>query len=183
MWASEPTWANHVPLLGGAGLQLKSYPYYDAARKDICFDEMLDALNHVPNGDLVLLHGCCHNPTGMDLSRDQWQAVADIVVERDLVPCIDIAYQGFADGLEEEALYHRALANILSEPRKVAIPPLLKPVVEAKFSEERELEEWVLGQRARYALSHVIEAQDGQISCAPMSTCNWVVRSSAKARM
>lgn len=103
MWASEPTWANHVPLLGGAGLQLKSYPYYDAARKDICFDEMLDALNHVPNGDLVLLHGCCHNPTGMDLSRDQWQAVADIVVERDLVPCIDIAYQGFADGLEEDA--------------------------------------------------------------------------------
>ncbi len=103
MWASDPTWANHVPLLGSAGLELKSYPYYDAEKKNICFDEMMNTLNSIPNGDLVLLHGCCHNPTGMDLSRDQWQSVADVVVDRDLIPYIDIAYQGFADGLEEDA--------------------------------------------------------------------------------
>ncbi len=103
MWASDPTWANHVPLLGSAGLELKSYPYYDAEQKIICFDEMMNTLNSIPNGDLVLLHGCCHNPTGMDLTRDQWQSVADVVVERDLIPYIDIAYQGFADGLEEDA--------------------------------------------------------------------------------
>ena len=64
MWASDPTWANHVPLLGSAGLKIKSYPYYDAENKVIRFDEMLDALNSVAGGDLVLLHGCCHNPTG-----------------------------------------------------------------------------------------------------------------------
>lgn len=103
LWASDPTWSNHTPLLGGAGLELKPYPYYDAARKDIRFDEMLETLNNVPGGDIVLLHGCCHNPTGMDLSRDQWQAVAEVVVAQDLVPYIDIAYQGFADGLEEDA--------------------------------------------------------------------------------
>ena len=103
LWASDPTWSNHIPLLGGAGLELKSYPYYDTERKDIRFDEMLETLNDMPSGDIVLLHGCCHNPTGMDLSRDQWQAVADLIAERDLVPYIDIAYQGFAHGLNEDA--------------------------------------------------------------------------------
>jgi aspartate/tyrosine/aromatic aminotransferase len=115
MWASDPTWANHVPLLGSAGLEIKSYPYYDAENKGIRFDEMLNALNRVPGGDLVLLHGCCHNPTGMDLSRDQWNAVADVIVERDLVPYIDIAYQGFADGLEEDAYPVRLLFEKVPE--------------------------------------------------------------------
>ena len=115
MWVSDPTWANHVPLLGSAGLELKSYPYYDAERKDIRFPDMLETLNKVPSGDLVLLHGCCHNPTGMDLTRDQWQAVADIVVERDLIPHIDIAYQGFADGLEEDAYPVRLLFDRVPE--------------------------------------------------------------------
>ncbi len=119
LWASDPTWSNHLPLLGGAGLELKSYPYYDAEHKDIRFDEMLETLDNVPSGDLVLLHGCCHNPTGMDLSRDQWQALADLVVARDLVPYIDIAYQGFADGLEEDAypvrlMYERVPEMIVS---------------------------------------------------------------------
>jgi aspartate/tyrosine/aromatic aminotransferase len=103
MWTSDPTWSNHAPLLGSAGVELKSYPYYDAERKDIRFDTMLEALDKVPGGDLVLLHGCCHNPTGMDLSEDQWQAVTDVVVARGLIPYIDIAYQGFANGLEEDA--------------------------------------------------------------------------------
>jgi aspartate/tyrosine/aromatic aminotransferase len=109
IWASDPTWANHVPLLGSAGLEIQSYPYYDAENKGIRFDAMLEALNGVTGGDIVLFHGCCHNPTGMDLSRDQWQAVADVMVERDLVPYIDIAYQGFADGLEEDAYPVRLL--------------------------------------------------------------------------
>jgi len=115
MWASDPTWANHVPLLGSAGLELKSYPYYDAVEKNIRFDAMLDTLNRIPSGDLVLLHGCCHNPTGMDLSRRQWQAVADIVAERDLIPYIDFAYQGFADGLEEDAYPVRLLFGMVPE--------------------------------------------------------------------
>ena len=115
MWASDPTWANHVPLLGSAGLEIKTYPYYDVDNKNIRFDAMLDTLNGIPGGDLVLLHGCCHNPTGMDLSREQWQAVADVVTERDLVPYIDIAYQGFADGLEEDAYPVRLLAERVPE--------------------------------------------------------------------
>lgn len=115
MWVSDPTWANHIPLLGGAGLELKSYPYYDVEEKKIRFNEMLETLNSVPAGDLVLLHGCCHNPTGMDLSRDQWQAAADVIVERDLVPYIDIAYQGFADGLEEDAYPVRLLFERVPE--------------------------------------------------------------------
>jgi aspartate/tyrosine/aromatic aminotransferase len=115
MWASDPTWANHVPLLGSAGLKLKSYPYYDAEHKTIRFQEMIDTLDRLPAGDLVLLHGGCHNPTGMDLNREQWQAVADIVVERDLVPYIDIAYQGFANGLEEDAYPIRLLFDKVPE--------------------------------------------------------------------
>lgn len=103
VWASDPTWANHIPLLGGAGLTIKSYPYYDPDAKNIRFDEMIETLNTIPGGDIVLLHGCCHNPTGMDLSGEQWQTVADVVVDRALIPFIDLAYQGFAEGLDEDA--------------------------------------------------------------------------------
>ncbi len=102
IWVGEPTWANHIPLLGSAGIEMKSYPYYDAATKRIRIDDMLQALDEIPAGDIVLLHGCCHNPTGMDLSEDQWCQVADILATRDLVPFIDIAYQGFANGLNED---------------------------------------------------------------------------------
>lgn len=115
VWASDPTWANHIPLLGGAGLELKSYPYYDAQRKVIRFDAMIDTLGKVPAGDIVLLHGCCHNPTGMDLTRDQWNAVADVIVEKNLIPYIDIAYQGFADGLEEDAYPVRSICQRVPE--------------------------------------------------------------------
>jgi aspartate/tyrosine/aromatic aminotransferase len=119
VWASEPTWANHVPLLGGAGIGLKSYPYYDSESKKIRFAAMLDALNAIPAGDLVLLHGCCHNPTGMDLDAGQWREVADVIVSRQLVPFIDIAYQGFANGLDEDSfplrlMYERVPEMIVS---------------------------------------------------------------------
>jgi len=96
VWLSDPTWANHIPLLGGAGVQLKSYPYYDTEKHVIRIDRMLDALSQLPAGDLVLLHGCCHNPSGLDPSEDEWRAIADVMVERGLVPFVDMAYQGFS---------------------------------------------------------------------------------------
>lgn len=102
MWVSDPTWNNHVPLLGEAGVKLKPYPYYDNDTNSIRFDAMLDALGDASPGELILLHGCCHNPTGMDLSVEQWDKIADLVSERGLIPFIDIAYQGFANGLEED---------------------------------------------------------------------------------
>ena len=92
-----------LPLLGGAGLQLQPYPYYDAGNNSLRFDEMIATLGKAPAGDMVLLHGCCHNPTGLDLSREQWRQVIDVVRSRELLPFIDIAYQGFAEGLEADA--------------------------------------------------------------------------------
>ena len=103
MWVSDPTWNNHVPLLGEAGINLREFPYYDGASKGIRFDAMVDALGDAAEGDLILLHGCCHNPTGMDLSVEQWQKVADIVESQKLIPFIDMAYQGFANEVDEDA--------------------------------------------------------------------------------
>ena len=111
VWVSEPTWANHVPLLGGAGVSLKSYPYYDTTRHRINMDEMLTALHAAPSGDIVLLHGCCHNPSGLDPSEDEWRAIGDVIVERELVPFIDMAYQGFASGIDSDAFGVRHLAE------------------------------------------------------------------------
>lgn len=102
VWVSDPTWNNHVPLLGGAGLTLETYPYYDADSNRLRLDDMLAALEKIPTGDVVLFHGCCHNPTGMDPDRDQWDQIADLVARRGLVPFVDIAYQGLAHGLEED---------------------------------------------------------------------------------
>ena len=115
VWVSEPTWNNHVPLLGGAGLTLKPYAYYDAESHSIRFDEMLSALRTAPKGDVVLLHACCHNPSGLDPSQDQWREIADVLVERDLLPFIDMAYQGFARNLDVDAFAVRHLAEIVPE--------------------------------------------------------------------
>jgi aspartate/tyrosine/aromatic aminotransferase len=115
VWVSDPTWANHVPLLGGAGLELQVYPYYDVENRSIRFDEMLAAFGNIPAGDIVLLHGCCHNPTGMDLSREQWQKVVDVIADRKLLPFVDLAYQGFANGLAEDAFGIRLLAGTVPE--------------------------------------------------------------------
>ncbi len=82
VWVSDPTWANHVPLLAGAGLNLKPYPYYDAQNHSIKVDAMLAALREAPAGDVVLLHACCHNPSGLDPSTDEWRSITDLVVER-----------------------------------------------------------------------------------------------------
>ncbi len=115
IWVSEPTWANHVPLLTGAGVKLKPYPYYDTKNHVIKIDDMLAALREAPAGDIVLLHACCHNPSGLDPSREEWQAIADVIVERELVPFIDMAYQGFAQGPEPDAYAVRLLAGRVPE--------------------------------------------------------------------
>jgi aspartate/tyrosine/aromatic aminotransferase len=103
VWLSDPTWPNHPNVFKAAGIQIGSYPYFDDRRNGVNFEAMLNAFRNIPAGDVVLLHGCCHNPTGSDLSLAQWQQIADVVAERKLLPLIDFAYQGFADGLHEDA--------------------------------------------------------------------------------
>lgn len=115
LWVSTPTWANHVPLLGSAGLKLREYPYYNYETHSIDFDAMLSTLETIPRGDLVLLHACCHNPSGADLSREQWNRVADVCEANGLIPFVDMAYQGFGEGIEEDAYGLRLLANRLPE--------------------------------------------------------------------
>jgi aspartate/tyrosine/aromatic aminotransferase len=115
VWVSEPTWPNHTPLLAGAGLSLKSYPYYNALNHEIKFDDMISTLKDAPAGDVVLLHACCHNPTGLDLSNDEWCTLTDIMVDRNLIPFIDIAYQGFAEGLNEDVFCIRHMSERVPE--------------------------------------------------------------------
>jgi aromatic-amino-acid transaminase len=103
IFAGEPTWPNHAPLIASAGVEMVPYPYYARDSRTICFERMMDALGQAQAGDLVLLHGCCHNPTGADLDLDQWRVVAEIVAARGLVPFVDLAYQGFGDGIEADA--------------------------------------------------------------------------------
>lgn len=115
VWVSDPTWANHVPLLGGAGLKLSPYPYYDSGEHVIRIDAMLETLRTAPEGDIVLLHACCHNPCGLDPTEAEWRQIADVIVERDLVPFIDMAYQGFADDVDADAFIIRHLAERVPE--------------------------------------------------------------------
>jgi len=111
VWVSEPTWENHVAIFEGAGFKVGVYPYYDPATGALRFDAMLDAIRALPRGSIVLLHACCHNPTGVDLSRQQWQALIPALIEGGLIAFVDMAYQGFGDGLEEDAWPVRALAG------------------------------------------------------------------------
>ncbi len=115
VWVSDPTWANHVPLLGSAGLKIEQYPYYDYTTHSVRFDEMLDCLKKIPAGDLVLIHGCCHNPCGSDLSPEQWQQVKDVALDQGFTVFIDLAYQGLGDGLVEDVYGVRLLAEALPE--------------------------------------------------------------------
>jgi len=115
LWASSPTWANHVPLLGGAGLSMKTFEYYDGDSHSLRLEAMLDSLSKIPRGDLVLLHACCHNPTGIDPSEEEWRAIAEVVVERELLPLVDIAYQGFGTDLDTDAFIVRHLAERVPE--------------------------------------------------------------------
>ncbi len=115
MWVSDPTWPNHVPLLSAAGYTLHTYPYYDAATGSVNIEGMLNSLEKAKAGDIVVLHGCCHNPTGADLSDSQWDKVIDLVERKALFPLVDLAYQGFGDGLEEDAQSVRKMAQRLPE--------------------------------------------------------------------
>jgi aspartate aminotransferase len=112
---SDPTWANHIPLLGEAGLQISKYPYYDYKSHSIRFDAMMESLNTAGPGDLVLLHGCCHNPCGADLDQHQWQAIAALAQKNGFTPFIDLAYQGLGDGIVEDTYGVRLLAESLPE--------------------------------------------------------------------
>ena len=103
IFVGQPTWPNHGPLIECAGVRMEAHPYYDRDATRIRFGEMMDALEGAKGGDLVLLHGCCHNPTGADLDADQWRAVADLVARRGLIPFVDLAYQGLGNGLEADA--------------------------------------------------------------------------------
>ena len=111
----DPTWANHIPLLGDAGLSIQEYPYLDRTTGTLRFDAMASYLGGLGPGDLVLLHGCCHNPCGVDLDQGQWQAVLELAQQRGFTPFIDLAYQGFGDGLDEDAYGVRLLSEGLPE--------------------------------------------------------------------
>ncbi|WP_076419479.1 MULTISPECIES: amino acid aminotransferase [Colwelliaceae] len=111
IWLSNPTWANHKGVFTASGLEIAEYPYYDYENKTLDFDAMLNALKNVSADDFVLLHACCHNPSGMDLSQEQWQQVAQVAKEVGFTPLIDMAYQGFGDGLEEDAYGVRLMAD------------------------------------------------------------------------
>ncbi|HWX31365.1 MAG TPA: amino acid aminotransferase [Steroidobacteraceae bacterium] len=112
---SDPTWGNHTPLLGGSGLRLERYPYYDTAANQLRFESMLDRLDRAASGDVVLIHGCCHNPTGADLAPAQWQMLAQLMNRRGLVPFLDLAYQGFAVDLDADAAGVRLIADQVPE--------------------------------------------------------------------
>lgn len=115
VWLSDPTWANHVPILKAAGFKTATYPYFDPNSGTVNADAMLEGLKQAKAGDIILLHGCCHNPTGANLTIEQWGPVADLLVARNLFPFVDLAYQGFGDGLEEDAAAVRLLASKVPE--------------------------------------------------------------------
>jgi aspartate aminotransferase len=115
VWISDPTWPVHIPLVGSVGLKFQSYRYYDAATHGVDFDGMVADLKQARAGDVVLLHGCCHNPCGADLSIEQWAVVAELAERQGFTPFVDIAYQGMADGLDEDAAGLRLLVSRLPE--------------------------------------------------------------------
>ena len=115
VWVSDPTWANHIPLIGNAGLTIQTYPYFDKANASINFDAMAECLGQVKKGDVVLLHGCCHNPTGIDPTANEWEELAKLCANKGLLPLFDFAYQGFAKGVEEDAAGLRTFAQYCPE--------------------------------------------------------------------
>ena len=110
VWVSDPTWDNHRSMLEGAGLKVSTYPYYDAATGGVRFDAMCEAIAKLPPRSIVLLHACCHNPTGVDLTAAQWEQLVPILKRGELLPFLDLAYQGYGDGVDEDAFAIRALA-------------------------------------------------------------------------
>ncbi len=115
IWMSDPTWANHPQIFHAARLQTNTYPYYDAATHGLNSGEFLSALEQIPEGDILLLHACCHNPAGADPDPETWEAIARVAAARGLVPLVDFAYQGFGEGIEADSVGLRLLAQSCPE--------------------------------------------------------------------
>ena len=115
VWVSDPTWPVHIPLMGSVGLQFKTYRYYSSEMKGLDFDAMISDLEDARSGDVVLLHGCCHNPSGVDPTKEQWVTLAELLAERQLLPMIDFAYQGMGAGLDEDAAGIRTVLERVPE--------------------------------------------------------------------
>ena len=111
VWVSDPTWENHVAIFEGAGFTVETYPWFDSETNGVRVEALLEKLNTLPERSIVLLHPCCHNPTGADLTDPQWDAVIEVLKARNLIPFLDIAYQGFGAGMEEDAYAIRAIAS------------------------------------------------------------------------
>jgi aspartate aminotransferase len=162
---SDPTWGNHTPLLGSSGLRLQRYPYYDAAAHQLRFDAMLEQLERAAEGDVVLIHACCHNPTGADLNPAQWQALAQLLQRRRLFPFLDMAYQGFAVDLDSDAAGVRLVTEQVPEA-----------LVAISFSKNLGLYRERVGaliaigenpDRADAVLSHILQIARGIYSMPP----------------
>jgi aspartate aminotransferase len=162
---SDPTWGNHTPLLGSSGLRLERYPYYDTAANGLRFEAMLERLERAREGDVVLLHACCHNPTGADLDAGQWKTLVELLRRRRLVPFLDLAYQGFAVDLEADAAGLRLVAE--------QVPESLVAISYSKnlgLYRERVGALIVIGEsenRANAMLSHVLQIARGIYSMPP----------------
>ncbi len=111
VWVSDPTWENHVAIFEGAGFKVATYPWFDSETNGVRVEALLEKLNTLPERSIVLLHPCCHNPTGADLTHAQWDAVIEVLKARNLIPFLDIAYQGFGAGMEDDAYAIRAVAS------------------------------------------------------------------------
>jgi aspartate/tyrosine/aromatic aminotransferase len=162
---SDPTWGNHTPLLGSSGLRLERYPYYDTAANGLRFEAMLERLDHAAEGDVVLIHACCHNPTGADLDSAQWQTLVQLLKRRRLVPLLDLAYQGFAVDLEADAAGLRLVTE--------QVPESLVAISYSKnlgLYRERVGALIAIGEspaRADAMLSHVLQIARGMYSMPP----------------
>lgn len=115
LWLSDPTWPSHVAMGKAMGMNIRTYRYFDQATSMVNFDAMMEDIKDIQPQDVLMLHGCCHNPTGANLNGDQWSAITDLLLEKNAIPFIDIAYQGFGDGLDEDAANLRAMATRVPE--------------------------------------------------------------------
>lgn len=172
VWVSDPTWANHYPLLESAGLKLSTYRYYDKQTHAVDFQAMLDSLQQIPQGDVVLLHGSCHNPTGADITAQQWDQVIEVMAQRQLLPFIDVAYQGFGDGLLEDSYGVRKAIQVLPEV-------LISNSCSKNFGLYRERTGAVIvvtesAKQSNAARSHVMSAARRSYSMSPYHGCGVV---------
>ncbi|MEM7540641.1 MAG: amino acid aminotransferase [Pseudomonadota bacterium] len=156
IWVSDPTWANHIPLLGSAGLNIETYAYYDRENQCLRPEAMLETLAKVATGDVVLLHGCCHNPSGVDLDAEHWHEVAKLANQQGFLPFIDLAYQGLGDGLDEDAYGARYLAEHCEEL-------VVAGSCSKNFGLYRERVGTVQVKSATNAISEVVQSQLGNV--------------------